>query len=74
MKAYDKLRKDIKDAVADEIPVNLVCPYCQRDFDFESVIDKDSKIGANQWNIMAEQVVGAVIDSIPSIIKEVLNK
>ena len=70
MNAYEKLKEDIVDIVHDDVPVDLVCPHCERNIDYESIVLSDSR----QWNTMAERVVEVTIDSIPDIIKEVLNK
>jgi len=74
MTVYESLKDRINDAVADEIPVNLSCPHCEREMNFESIIDRSSKVDITQWNGMAERIVEVVIDSLPDIIKEALNK
>jgi len=74
MEAYKNLKERINDTVADHIPVNLVCPHCQRDIDFESIIDRSSKADITHWDEMAERIIEVAINSIPDIIKEVLSK
>jgi len=74
MTAYESLKHRINDAVADHIPLNLTCPHCEEDIEFESIIDIDSKADADKWDALAERIVEVVIDSIPDILKEVLKK
>jgi len=74
MGMYESLKDRISDAVADYIPVNLICPHCQQEIDFESVIDRDARSAVAEWDEMAERVVEVILDSLPEIIKEVLSR
>jgi len=74
MTAYESLKQRVNNVVVDHIPVNLVCPHCEQGVEFESIIDISSAIDAAKWDAMAELIVGVIIDSLPDIIKEVLNK
>jgi len=71
MTAYESLKQRVNNVVVDHIPVNRICPYCEQEIDFECIVNIDFEA---EWDAMAELIVGVIIDSIPDIIKEVLNK
>jgi len=70
MTAYESLKQRINDVVVDHIPVNLVCPHCEQEIEFESIVNIDFEA---EWDALAELIVGVIIDSLPDIIKEVIK-
>ena len=54
----------IIDTICDEIPINLVCPYCERTFEVDNVIDPSAKRDRQRWEKLAQHLIDAVKDEI----------
>jgi len=74
VKPYDYLKKEIIDIVADQVPVNHMCPHCEQEIDFECIVDRNSRSQVEEWDGMATRIVEVAIEMLPKILKEVLNK
>lgn len=68
-RAYTKLQLSIKDIVYDDIPLSLHCTNCDTELDATTIIDKDTD--ASKWSSMADNIIAAVVEQLPDIIKEV---
>jgi len=67
-----KLEQKIIGLIYDEIPVNLICPYCERDLKIENVLNPDSGNRADQirWLHMVRKIVNAVKEHVNAAVRE----
>ncbi len=70
-----QLKAEIMDAVAEEIPLNLVCPHCERDIDCYTILDVHSTYASDikAWNNLTNRIVKLVSDSASDIMRQGLG-
>lgn len=66
----EELKQVVIDVVGDSVPVNTTCPHCEREIDVSCVIDTSAKCHKANWNDLAVNVIKAVVDAIPDLLKE----
>lgn len=69
MKTLEELKEQVKDEIFNQIPINAHCPYCDKDIDLECLIDPGAKFDKEQWDRMALNVIGIVMNHVKEMLE-----